>query len=460
MGSAYCPAMKTLTFIASLLSLSAFAGDLAKRPKPFNYSEGTAVFADFTDAGYTVTYDFDKKEAKVVADIQVETAEDGNIVFDSLQEPTLVTIDGEETSAALIPTPSKETLVRTIKKSVPAGVHVLRIELPLVEAIAFTETGVKSAFWMGDLTDRNYLEKYLPTNFVFDRIPMILRLNFKGITTKQTIYTNGEVFRSEDGNATIVFKDDFINACPYFHTTPEGSFPEKEFSITSIDGREIPGIVYVNRDTGIDYEEKLNRIIGNTRKIIAELENDYGPFLHDKLVVYVNAPSGGMEYSGATITSESALGHELFHSYFARGVLPADGNAGWIDEALARWRDYGYPTNTTLTGTSILAAHGPYNRATDRNAYEFGSKFFALQNYKLGGKMKAFMRHMVETKSFDPITTEDLIAEMNAYFETDVTPDFQQYIYGKGTPAPMNSMKLKADDIHRQYTQEELNKML
>lgn len=451
--------MKTITFIASLLSLSAFASDLAKRPKPFNYTDGTAVFADFTDAGYTVTYDFEKKEAKVVADIQVVTAEEGNIVFDSLQEPTLVTIDGEETSAALIPTPSKETLVRVINKSVTAGTHILKIELPLKEAIAFTETGVKSAFWMGDLTDRNYMEKYLPTNFVFDRIPMILRLEFKGITSKQTIYTNGEVFRSADGNATVVFPEDLTNACPYFHTTPEGSFPEKTFSVTSVDGREIPGIVYINKENNVDPEVKLNRIITNTTKIIAELENDYGPFPHDKLVIYVNAPSGGMEYSGATITSENALGHELFHSYFARAVLPVDGNSGWIDEALARWRDNGYQSIPTLAGTSILAAHPEYTRATDRMAYAFGSQFMALMDNKLGG-LKPFLRHLVETKSFEPITTQDLIDEMNAYFGTDVTAYFQQYVYGKGSAAPKSMKKLEHDEYHHQFTKEELQKML
>jgi hypothetical protein len=453
--------MKTITFIASLLSLSAFAGDLAKRPKPFNYAEGTAVFADFTGAGYSITYDLEKKEAKVVADIEVVTAEDGNIVFDSLQEPTLVTIDGEETSASLIPTPSKETLVRVVNKIVPAGTHILKIELPLVEALAFTETGVKSAFWMGDLTDRNYIEKYLPTNFVFDRVPMILRLDFKGVTTKQRIYTNGEVFMSTDGsNATVVFPEDFGIECPYFHTVPEGTYPEKKFVIHSIDGRELPAVVYINRDENVDHEEKMTRIMNNTIKIIAELENDYGPFPHASVTVYVNAPSGGMEYSGATITAESALGHELFHSYFARSVLPADGNSGWIDEALARWRDNGYQSIPSLAGTSILAAHDYYTRSTDRMAYTFGERFFALQNYKMGGKLKAFMRHMVETRSFDPITTEDLISEMNDYFGTDVSADFQQYIYGKGTAAPKGMKILDDSEYHHQFTKEDYDRML
>ena len=61
------------------------------------------------------------------------------------------------------------------------------------------------------------------------------------------------------------------------------------------------------------------------------------------MTIYI-AGRGGMEHCGATITSMSALAHEITHSWFARGVMPANGNAGWIDEGTARWRDRGYPT--------------------------------------------------------------------------------------------------------------------
>jgi hypothetical protein len=67
----------------------------------------------------------------------------------------------------------------------------------------------------------------------------------------------------------------------------------------------------------------------------------------------------------------------------------------------------------------------------------------------------------VETKAFDPITTEDLIDEMNKYFGVDVSEDFHRYIYGKGTSSkPQMKMFKVEDDIHRQFTQEELNRML
>ena len=75
-----------------------------------------------------------------------------------------------------------------------------------------------------------------------------------------------------------------------------------------------------------------------------ELEQTYGPYPHEALLIYCTGNiSGGMEYAGATMTSLEALGHEITHSWFARGVMPANGNAGWIDEAIARWRDRGYP---------------------------------------------------------------------------------------------------------------------
>jgi hypothetical protein len=61
-----------------------------------------------------------------------------------------------------------------------------------------------------------------------------------------------------------------------------------------------------------------------------------------------------MEYCGATMTDPGALGHELTHSWFARGVMPANGNTGWIDEAVASWRDDGYPRASRAPNRSAV----------------------------------------------------------------------------------------------------------
>src|SRR5690606_27098526 len=102
------------------------------------------------------------------------------------------------------------------------------------------------------------------------------------------------------------------------HTVPEGTTDELEFSLRSVDGRMIPAVVYTAKSFW-GGSTSLNQLKAMASEVFHELEGDYGAWPHPSLVIY-NAGMGGMEYCGATMTSTSALGHELFHSYFARGV--------------------------------------------------------------------------------------------------------------------------------------------
>ncbi len=447
--------------LLGLLSISAFATDIDKRPPAFPTARSQAVFTDFTNAYYKIHYDVTAKTAVVEAHIDLITAEDGEIVFDSVQEPTRIVLDGEETGADLIATPSKETLVRAVRKMTTAGHHHLEVTLPLnKELTEFTETGVKSAFWMSDLSDRGYIERYLPTNFAYDIIPMTFHVKFDGAAINQTIYSNGNVEKISDNEFKIVFEKNLNTSCPYYHTTPTGSFAERRFSVRSVDGRDLPAIIYIPHDQAA----RLDGLQTLTVSLIDELEKDYGAFLHQSITIYVNGPSGGMEYSGATITSERALGHELFHSYFARGIIPADGNSGWIDEALASWRDKGYSSIPTLAGTSKIAVLGTYVRLTDRLAYSFGERFMSLLNNKFEsqGGLKPFLRSFLEKKAFDPIYVQDLIDGINEHYGTDVTDLFNQYVKGQGGIEGMksNSKKMPHNENHPQLTIEQLKKLL
>ena len=100
-------------------------------------------------------------------------------------------------------------------------------------------------------------------------------------------------------------------------------------------------------------------------------------------MVYATASGGGMEYCGATMSSMRALGHELFHSYFARGVMPANGNAGWIDEAMAVFRDRGYPSaSEPPSGSSVnLGGYSLYRRTTTYSAYTLGADLIGHMNH-------------------------------------------------------------------------------
>lgn len=455
----------TLSALASELELvDANSPDLRKRPPAFPTETGLAVFTDMTQASYQITYDLIAQKASVEAQISFLTAEEGMPVFDSLAEPTAIELDGQAVEASLIATPDKKTLLRVVNRSIPAGSHTLSIKLPLEQMVEFSAEGVRSAFWMGDLEDRNYIEKYLPTNFIYDRIPMTLRLKFKGGMDNQRIYTNGTVTRIAENDYRVSFQKNLNNTCPYFHTAPRGSFLERNFSYVSKDGRKLPAVIYISPETPSP-EAHLTHLQTLTTTILTELESDYGSFPHQSLTIYNNGPKGGMEYAGATITSEGALGHELFHSYFARGVMPANGNAGWIDEALARWRDNGYQRLESLSGSSYMANLGTYSRLTDRGAYRFGERFMALVDSKVADKggLKPFLTHLVDKKSFDPMTTEDFISELNSFYGVNLTLLFKKYVYGMNfdqMKKKNHSFETEPHPHHHQFSNAELRDLL
>src|SRR5690606_9545744 len=82
----------------------------------------------------------------------------------------------------------------------------------------------------------------------------------------------------------------------------------------------------------------------------------------------------------------------------ARGVMPSKGNSGWIDEAIASWRDYGYrrasgPPNRASVN---LGGFSPYRRHTTYDAYSKGRNLIEEFDYMFRnqGGMKSILRNM------------------------------------------------------------------
>ncbi len=443
-----------------LLSGLAFAqkNDLTHRPKSFGVTSGKAVFVDFITADYDITYDIPNQKAFATARIKFNAPEAGLPVFDSVEAPSSMVLDNETITSTQVKTPANETTVRYMNKVVQTGLHIVEMKLPLTSLVSFTNGSVKSAFWTSDLDEREFLERYLPANLEYDQVKMTFRVNFLGAKARQKIYTNGvvnEEMHLDKIVYVISYPEYFNTSSIFFHTVPEGSTSELVFSLKSIDGREIPSVVYVTNALS----SRLESLKANTEKIFQELERDYGAWPHPSIIVY-NAGMGGMEYCGATMTDTGALGHELFQSYFARGVMPANGNAGWLDEALASWRDDGYQTLSTLSGSSGMSSHAYYTRTTDTAAYSFGARFMGLLDGKTKSKggLKPFMRYMVDEKKFAPLFVEDFMKEMNGFYGTDFAPLFKQYTFGSGNNFSMK--KMEKSHIHRKMSLEELQKYL
>jgi hypothetical protein len=280
-----------------------------------------------------------------------------------------------------------------------------------------------------------------------------------GAPTAHVLKANGKVTSTGNNSWEVVFPKFYSASSHFFHLFRDKSFVNNvQFYLKSIDGRMIPVDIYTSYD--------VQPFVTTATNTFNELEADYGPWPHDHLIVYGNAPSGGMEYSGATITGLSAVSHEMMHSYHARGLMPANGNAGWMDEAMARWRDNKYPLVEALSYTSTrLAGRSPYTRMTDRMAYTEGSAFLGWIGHRMNQKglsMKAFLREYFQKYKYTTVTTELFARELSAAAGEDLSAEFNQYIYGRATPTggSLKSMDSHAEDpMHPKYTPKQLREM-
>jgi hypothetical protein len=140
--------------------------------------------------------------------------------------------------------------------------------------------------------------------------------------------------------------------------------------------------------------------------------------------------------------------------------MPANGNAGWIDEALASWIDHGSKARTELSGSSMMAGHPLYTRRTDTDAYTFGANFMELLNGKLAKGLDDFLKQAVATKKFQPYTTEDFISWMEAYTSSAWAPTFKQYVYQRRFSPGLKSNQFLKDAHSHKMTVKEMQKFI
>ena len=449
--------MKKLILCSVMISKLAWA-NLHLAPPDFESAAGRAVFVDFKTAQYEVNFNVLWKKTTVRSKIVFEQDKTGKALFDLIPEPLNATLDGRSVRVLEISSPDGQKL-RMLDAVVEPGEHVLEIENSFKENVRYNALTrkVSSAFWIRDLKSRMFMEQYLPSNFEFDQYQMTMNINFVGVkTAKQDIYTNGLLRQISSNSFKIVYPEYFTASCPYFHTTPRGHKKRLDFTYRSIDGRQLPVTVYTS------WWSKPQKFKLEAEKIFKELEADYGPWGHPSLVAYETLPgTGGMEHAGATQTSLGALDHEMLHSYFAKGVMPANGNSGWIDEAIASWRDYGYQRKPlpSFTG-SDLGSGSVYQRNTDGRAYALGREFMAYIDYRLQdvGGLKSFLKGYFASYKHMVITTEHFKNNLEFFSGLDLTEAFDTYIWGVNSEESFHSQRGPA--VHKALSQAELNLIL
>jgi len=396
----------------------------------------TARFVDFGWAQYEMFFDVEKKKVSVETHIVFRQWEEGAPLFDLTSEPQEVVLDGEVVKTKLVKTPDKETSLRIILTTANVGEHHLIIKNKITKNIKFGRGSASAAFWYSDLDDREFLEQYVPTNFEYDQYAMSFKVHLLEATEAHRIFTNGRVQLMDENNFQVFFPETYNCASPFFHFGPSDDFNSVKNIYKSVDGRELPVVVYTK--DRLFFDADIDSYMDTALQTLSELEKDYGAFPHQSLLVYA-APNfgGGMEYAGATITDHWALPHEITHSYFGRGLMPANGNAGWIDEALASWRDKGYQRREEPGYDSgRLASFSPYRRTTTRDAYTKGRDFMSyidslIATKNPGSGLKSFMRETLSQHVFQVISTGFFRSWLEKNLESSLQDDFDQYVYGK-----------------------------
>ncbi|MBC7711937.1 MAG: hypothetical protein H7177_01260 [Rhizobacter sp.] len=439
-----------------LLFTILFSANLQARinhaPSNFQTSDGNVIFVDFKTGEYDITFDSKNKTVNVVSKITFLSDETGVPAFDLKENPTQMILDNEVITSKVISSPDKDTWFRIALKTIQPGIHTLIITAPIKEEVLFTSDGVSSAFWFSDLGDRGLLETYLPANFEYDQYKITLNLDFKNMS-KQKIYTNGKISKFDNNKFKVEFPETYTSSSLYFHTAPIDRYPEILFKFRSIDGRDIPVTIY-SGVKGTSLETAKTKTLSS----LEGLESKYGPFLHSSVTIFI-AGNGGMEYCGATMTDTWSLNHELTHSYFARGgFMPANGNAGWIDEAITTWSDEGSGMRPDMNAHSNMAGNTEYRRYTHSDAYSAGKVFMYYLNFKFqsSGGLTSFLNHLIQTSAFQPMTTEEFVQKMSAFYSEDMMPFFKSHVYTDKGIVYVNRTK----PVHMKMTQQEMRQYL
>ena len=427
----------------SAFSTLAFAGELDLAPDNFAYGDGNAVYVDLQSSSASVEFDVDKKEYRGTSRVEFVMEDSGKPLFDFSGAISSVVLNGQELDVGQVKKifdPDQKSSLRIVDSFLGAGRHSMEFTFTAdSNNFKFVSGAVRAGFFMSDLSanlvgdGRNFIEEYLPSTFEYDHYKQDLEVKVVGSSKKHLLMVNGDKTTLGENHWSISFPSYFGPSSFYLHLFEEGHFIVKELEYQGVE-KTIPLTVYANSN-GL-----VRQGVNGSKKVIKDLEATFGPYMHDVAIVYVTKYyDGGMEHAGATITGIWALEHEFTHFWFARGVMPASGNSGWIDEAIASWRDDGYLSASVPSSRRPvnLGSYSQYRRDTEYQAYTKGEAYlrelhtqFTAQYGELG--LKKVLAELYAEKQGQSISNtffNQFLAD-RADFEVDST--YNKYVYGAG----------------------------
>ncbi len=409
--------------------------NLMLAPKSFVHNNKKIVFIDIVE--YEATLNFHEDSIEIKSDISFRLNEGGYPLFDLVQDVDEIKINKEIVSNldTLISLPGDFDKVRYVDHEIKdiKKVHRLEIKHKFLKDqkkyVEFTtnKNGVNFYFKFCDGKGvRQLLERYLPSNMQFDQFPLKLHVNFDQQFPFQNIISNGELKVINQRSFVISYPSFYNSASFFFHT-----YRARDLEPFTQYYGDTEFLIYLNELNQKIWraEEYAQDMVTN---IMDELSENFGKFPHKKMILYIGEKASGIEHYGASRTSLYSIGHELFHMYFGRYVMPADGRSAWIDEGLARWRDGGdyrewifqkiistsinpfetfrdplgkvlqypqyqeLPDDFTGLGKQSEYLRTTWNKHTMFDPYNQGMIFFGHIDYLMKGNLKKFLKYYIQ----------------------------------------------------------------
>ncbi len=423
-------------------------------PPPTLHDSRTVVAVDVTRVDAALRFDVDGARATATAEVDfVVDGPCGHPVLDLRQPIDSLALDGRTLDPAAMPTVD-------LGGGLDAGMRVLdialdegsrhrlsfayRLGLPAAvgaQPVGWTDGGVRFDLWMSDLMAGRYLEMWFPAPLCHDRFALSIDVEVLHTARPHVLITNAGRGPESGFHWHAAYPAQFTSLSPMLVLAPADEVEWRSRPV-GLFGRARP--LELRSARHLDVDADLEAVEADVASWLAYLHARYGPWAHgDAMTVLCWGSGRGMEYDGATTASVGALEHEVFHSWFGRGVKPARASDGWIDEAWTTWatesRRCREPRFAALEvdldhDPVLLCPPHPWSRHTPAASYGAGSRLFSSMAAHLGGadRMRSAMAAFYRRHRGGLVTTDELQRHLQSCTGVDLDPWWARYVHGRG----------------------------
>lgn len=280
--------------------------------------------------------------------------------------------------------------------------------------IGWTSNHLFFDLWFSDLWPGRYLEMWFPSNLIYDKFAFDLEIRIINTDIEHVLFSNGKIEVLGRNHWKVAFPERFTSLSHMLCIAGKAMVDSVHSSLTLPDtGKGIDLQIFKLKSTPAD----LPSIESKLKEFIESNVLNIGEYIHgEKYVNFIweDAVGRSMEYDGASTTLVKDLKHEVFHSWFARGIKPATQNDSWLDEG---WTVYNtsenfqqiQPFDLSEDPVLLSSPSKPYNRITPPEAYRMGSRFFAgLANVLGKDNLHSYMRSFYDLNKRELTTTKQL----------------------------------------------------